>query len=386
MRFMVLRRWVVVVVLSAITVASCGGSDADEPAKAPAPQNVADPARARKLQEVLDVQREGYGATGMAAAVIIRGRLVWAGGSGLANRETKTGVAADTPFPIFSITKMFMGALAVKLAEEGRLKLDDPLSGARADWPHADRITLRMLLNHTSGVGGELRPGNRLERAIDARPRAIWTPQRTLRYARRPHAAPGEKWEYNSANYLLAGLVIEKATGRTVAKLLDELILDPLKLRDTVLQPQERSRGEPARGYGGPPRIARALRIGGRYTPYPSEATAGWTAGGMVASARSVARFADALLRDHLLSPDSRRQLLRFVPATDGLEGYGLGVGKGETSTGTEAWGHFGTGPGFTTSVWYLPAKALTVAVLSSGEANLGSLTELLANTALDAG
>ena len=110
-----LVRWVLVVVSSAIWIAGCGGSTADEPAKDPAPQKAADAAHARKLQEVLDVQREGYGSTGMAAAIIVRGRLFWSGGSGVANRETKAPVAADTPFPIFSITKMFVGALAVKL-------------------------------------------------------------------------------------------------------------------------------------------------------------------------------------------------------------------------------------------------------------------------------
>jgi len=383
---MVLVRWLMLAVLSAITVASCGGSDAGAPKKVPAPQSAADPAVARKLQEVLDVQRDGYGATGMAAAVVIRGRLFWSGGSGLANRQTKAPVTADTTFPIFSITKMFVGALAVKLAQEGRLRLDDPLSGSLADWPNADRITLRTLLNHTSGVGGDLRSGARLERAIDARPRSIWTPQKTLGYARRPQGAPGERWEYSNANYLLAGLVIEKATGRTVAEMLRKSILDPLRLRDAVLQPQERPRGAPAHGYGGPPRVARALRIGGRYTPYPSEASAGWTAGGMVASAPSVARFADSLLRGDLLSPDSRTQLLRFLPAGAGYDGYGLGVGKGQGPTGEELWGHLGAGPGFVTSVTHMPAKAITVAVFSSGGGDIGSIAGMLTNAALGPG
>jgi D-alanyl-D-alanine carboxypeptidase len=380
---MALIRSLLIVVLLASLVGSCGGSGAGEPGKAPASQKAADPARARKLQEVLDVQREGYRATGMAAAVVVRGRLFWAGGSGLANRETKAPMTADTAFPIFSITKMFTGALAAKLAQEGRLTLDDPLSGALPDWPNAERITLRMLLNQTSGIGNGQRG---LERDTEARPRAVWSPRETLSYARhRPHRAPGERWEYNNANYVLAGLLIEQATGRPLAESLRAQILDPLKLRDAVLQPQERPRSEPAHGYGGPPRIARALRIGGRYAPYPSEASYLWAAGGMVASAPSVARFADALLRGGLLTPDARRQLLRSVPAK-GYDSYGLGVGKGEASTGEEVWGHFGTGPGFATGVSHLPGREITVAVLSSGDADVGSLTRMLTNAALEAG
>jgi D-alanyl-D-alanine carboxypeptidase len=176
--------------------------------------------------------------------------------------------------------------------------------------------------------------------------------------------------------------VIERATGRAVAESLRELILDPVRLHDAVLQPQERPPSETARGYGGPPRIARALRIGGRYSPYPSEASWLWTAGGMVASAPSVARFADALLRGELLSRDSRRQLLRFVPAAEGYERYGLGVAEGQIATG-EVWGHFGGGPGFITVVSHLPAKEITVAALSSGDADLGLLAQLLADAAL---
>jgi CubicO group peptidase (beta-lactamase class C family) len=151
-----------------------------------------------------------------------------------------------------------------------------------------------------------------------------------------------------------------------------------------VLQPQERPPSETAHGYGGPPRIARALRIGGRYAPYPSEASAFWTGGAMVASAPSVARFADALLHGELLSPDSRRQLLRFVPASEGYVGYGLGVGKGQTGT-EEEWFHFGAGPGFVTVAGHLPAKQITVAALSSGDADLRLLTTLLTEAALEA-
>ena len=112
-------RWLLLVGLCAVVVVGCGGSDADEPAKGRASPKSADAATSRKLQAVLDMQRESYDATGTAAAIVIGGRPFWSGGSGLANRETKAAVTADTPFPIFSITKMFVGALAVKLAQGG---------------------------------------------------------------------------------------------------------------------------------------------------------------------------------------------------------------------------------------------------------------------------
>lgn len=176
-------RWLSLVAVSAVLLAGCGGSDAGERAQLRALPEAADAATSRELQEVLDFQRESYGATGMAASIVIGGLEFWSGGSGLANRKTKAPMTAETPFP---------------------------LSRALPDWPDADRITLRTLLNQTSGVGNDQ---SRLERETEARPRAIWTPEKTLSYARRkPHRAPGESWEYNGANFVLAGLMIERAT------------------------------------------------------------------------------------------------------------------------------------------------------------------------------
>jgi CubicO group peptidase (beta-lactamase class C family) len=106
----------------------------------------------------------------------------------------------------------------------------------------------------------------------------------------------------------------------------------------------------------------------------------------MLASAPSVAVFGDALLRGDLLRPESRRQLLNFVPADGDLEGYGLGVGKSDIQTGKDAWGHFGAGPGFLTIVLHIPADEITVAVLSSGDANLYSIANMLVDAALEPG
>ena len=183
---MIRVRWLLLVVLAAVLAASCGGSDDAEPSKPRAPAASADAATARELQQVLDLQRESYGATGMAAAIVIDGQHFWSGGSGLADRETEAPITAGTPFPIFSSTKMFIAALAVKLDEDGRLKLDDPLSRTLPDWPNAEHISLRMLLNQTSGIGNDQR---RLERDSEARPRKMWTPEESLNYAQRaPHA------------------------------------------------------------------------------------------------------------------------------------------------------------------------------------------------------
>jgi D-alanyl-D-alanine carboxypeptidase len=345
----------------------CGstGSDRDRP-----PDQHLDPKLARALQNALDQERKAASLTGVAAAVVIPGQGLWSGGSGVANRATKEPVTGRTSFPIASVTKTFVAALAIKLADEGRLRLDDPLGRWLPSWPNADKISLRQLLNHTSGVANfEQRIDAPYQRAIDARPRKLWSPRRTLSYAGRPEFTPGSRWEYNNANYILAGLAIERATRSSVARLLRRELLDPLGLDDVVLQPQERPRGAVAHGYGAfTPEERRDLRAGGaRFIPYDSIASSAWAGGAIVAGAESVARWGDALLRGHILSASGRKQQLSFVPVEADRLAYGLGVTRMlSPELGTEVLGHDGTLPGFGSSLWHLPPEGVTAAVLAN--------------------
>jgi len=347
----------------------CGSNGSGRNQAAPADRRV-DPKLARALQNALNVERAAASLPGVAAAVVIPGQGLWSGGSGVANRATKEPVTGRTPFPIASITKTFVAALAIKLADEGRLRLDDPLGRWLPDWPNADKISLRQLLNHTSGVANfEQRITAPYQRAIDAHPAQLWSPQRTLSYAGKPEFAPGRRWEYNNANYILAGLAIEHATGSTVARQLHRELLDPLKLNDVVLQPQERAHGTAAHGYGAfTSDERRALRSGGpRFTPYDSAASSAWTGGAIVAGAESVARWGDALLRGQILSASGRKQQLTFVPVEAGRLAYGLGVTRMlSPELGTEVLGHDGAAPGFGSSLWHLPGKGITAAAIAN--------------------
>jgi D-alanyl-D-alanine carboxypeptidase len=291
-------------------------------------------------------------------------------------------VTGHTPFAVASLTKPFVAALIIKLSERGRLRLDDHLSAFVPRWPNADRITLRQLLNQTSGVSSfDTKPSDPVVHAIDARPRRFWSPRRTLSYAGTPSSQPGARWEYNNANYLLAGLVIERATQTTVADALRKEILDPLKLDDVVLQPQERVRAPTAHGYGklGNDRRERDLSDGSGLVPYRSVASSAWTAGGIVASAESVARFGDALLRGSTLTRDGRKELTAFVPAEGPYSAYGLGLGKHYSTRGSgDLWGAFGSFPGFGATLAHQPSNGVTVVVL----ANQDEATRLTADLA----
>ena len=273
-------------------------------------------------------------------------------------------------------------ALAIKLSETHRLQLDDRLSDYLPRWPNASRITIRQLLNHTSGVSSfDTDVSDSLNRAIDAKPHSFWSPRRTLSYARKPSFEPGARWQYNNANYLLAGLVIERATKTTVAHALRRELLDPPKLDDVVLQPQERARAPTAHGYGkiGNDRPDRDLSDGGDLVPYRSVASSAWTAGGIVASAESVARFGDAVLRGVALGRNGRKEMTAFVPAEGPYSAYGLGLGKVHSTRVTDdMWGAVGNFPGFGGTLAHLPSRGITVVVL----ANQDDATRLIADLA----
>src|SRR3954452_21508667 len=184
-----------------LAVAGCGGAPHASPSNASRLDRQVAPGLAHQLQRVLDQQREVYELPGASAALVIPGVGTWSGGSGVADRRTGRRVTARTTFAIASITKSFMGALALKLAQEGRVSLEEPLSRTVPRWPYADRITLRHLLAQTSGVSRfDGRLGSPIVRAIERDPGAYWSPRRWLRYARRPSFAPGERWEYNNTN------------------------------------------------------------------------------------------------------------------------------------------------------------------------------------------
>jgi D-alanyl-D-alanine carboxypeptidase len=322
--------WLLVVVL-----VGCGGGSPEPPLAA-------------RLQRTLDRERAAQQIPGAAAALVVRGRVVWVGASGLADVRRRVPVSPETQFAIGSVTKPFVAGLVVQLAADGVLNLDDPLSRWVPRFPGARGITLRQLLDHTSGLDDFVTDGRFL--AAERR-RGLgyeWTPRQLLRYVSSPLAAPGERWSYSNANYVLLGLAVERATGRRLSRQVPDAL---------VFQPQERPAGPVAVGY-----------LDGRpspndpFVPSRESASSAWAAGNLLASAGELARVGDALLR---AAP--RRGMTRWVESFGDAREYGLGL-MHIRLTGLEAWGHTGDIDGFHGDLWYLPAADMTVATLVNRE------------------
>ncbi len=304
---------------------------------------------------------------GVQAVVGYAGGWTWSGHAGFADLATRQPVSATTLFDVGSITKTFVAALTLQLADQGVLGLADPVSRWLPGVTGNPGATVRELLDHTSGIDDPFAHVP-LPDALGAHPLVAWTPARVLRYVGRPHFAPGRGWYYSNANYLLLGQIIQRATGQSVATLIRQRFLGPLGLSHTFLQGQEPVTGSGAQGYDAPGNTTWALTDlsdGSPFLPFTSLATALGTAGALVSTASDLSRWAQALYGGRVLPPGTLAEMVDFG-LTRGLRPrwpYGLGA-QGVTFRGQASWGHSGLLSGYHAAMRYFPATGLTIVVL----------------------
>ena len=321
-----------------------------------------DPAIAATLQATIETLRKRGNFPGISAAVVFPDGSLWTGQSGVGVLSTGAALTADTIFSVGSISKTFTAALALRLAEKGTIGLDDRLSRWVPTFPNAAHITLRELLNHTSGIRDFFEP--EIYKYIGANHDKTWTPEQVLAKIGRPYFAPGKGYHYSSSNYLLLGMALEKAAGQPLATLIRTEFLDPLGLGHTFFQGQESVGGTPAHGYLVPPSAPKDVSVGQTMLPYVSVATASGAAGGFVSTASDIARWASALYGGQVLEPASLAAMTN-LSATKPYHptfAYGLGVEQLPVD-GHLAWGHRGHLDGFWSTMAYLPDVHLTVSI-----------------------
>ncbi|MGH2356913.1 MAG: serine hydrolase domain-containing protein, partial [Candidatus Limnocylindria bacterium] len=289
----------------------------------------------KDYQAALDAARAAADAPGVSAAVVQSGELVWAGASGTATDGT--ALTVDSPMVIGSVTKTFVAALILQLAEEGRLSVDATLAEYLPDlgMAGAEAITLRQLLNHTSGLADVFNETTRI--GIEEDPQHVWTTPELIAALHEPWYAPGEDWAYANTNYLLLTLVAERVTGLNLEQSLTDRFLGPLGLDGSrLLSPDD--------GTNGP--------LG------PAWTTIFRGSGAMVATADDLALWGDALYGGPVLLPRTREMMLDFN-AND----HGLGVQRLEAG-GVEGYGHTGLLHTYTTLLLHVPHAGVTIAVL----------------------
>ncbi len=351
-------------------------SPSPTPSATPAPEVA--PATAARLDRTLARARSSLLLPGVEATVIFADGSTWTGTAGYADVDAGRTVEAGTPFAIASVTKTFTAALILRYVDRGLLRLDDRLVRYLPDWPNAKAITLRMLLNHTSGIP-DFFQNPKFDSALNKDPGRSWTASEVLATFVRPGAvfAPGKGWSYSNTNYLILGLVAEQVGGAPWATLVRQELLDPLGLAATYVQDVDAPPATPARAYriiaGASGPTPRPRTDGSDVVPFTSVVTAAGSAGAIASTTQDLARWARALYGGRVLTPATRKEMLTFVRATSygSITAYGLGVSRVKFE-GRTAYGHTGALTGTRAAIRYFPKEKVTVAVLFNRETFVG--------------
>ncbi|GGV26585.1 hydrolase [Actinomadura cremea] len=278
------------------------------------------------------------------------GREEWDGAAGAADVRTGRPVRAHMRHRVGSITKTFVATAILQQVEAGRIELDAPVGRYLPDvvpGERGERVTVRMLLNHTSGIGdyvpaafpsfGELSP----ESLDEHRFREI-APERLVAWGlEAPRTGePGERVSYSNTNYIVAGLLLEKATGQDADRYIDRHVIRKAGLRHTSFPERPRIQGPHPKMYESlyqhidPPRD---------YSVYNMSWV--WTAGSVVSTMDDLNTFYRKLLTGKLIGEKALAEMKRTRPWTDGagnvIANYGLGLYSMDLPCGT-FWGHDG--------------------------------------------
>jgi len=318
-----------------------------------------------RLQKVLDEGISKYGVRGVSAAVIFPNQKVWKGVSGISHDNVS--IKPDMLFAIGSVTKNVVATLTLRLAEEGILLLDDPLSKWLPAYPHIySTITIRQLLDHTSGIymfwsNQQIWDDLKKDRI------KVWTPEEVLSYIKEPYFAPGEGFRYSNTNYLLLAMIIENATGSNLSTEFKKHFWQPLDIENAYLSMEEDIPDNQAHVYGDNFNDD-GSNIDLTFLPRASHESITYGSSGLFMTAEGLAQWCHALFEGEVLSRQSMDEMLQFIDIGFGprKRGYGLGVElfRRRFSSGERAIGDSGANIGTSVYMVHLPEHHFTVVVM----------------------
>ncbi|MFC8492674.1 serine hydrolase domain-containing protein [Streptomyces sp. NPDC057235] len=268
---------------------------------------------------------------------------------GVQDRVKGTPMDVRSRFRIGSVSKTFSAVVLLQLVQEKRLKLDSPVNTYLPGLLPDDRITVRHLLTHRSGLADYTDPmfADTVPGFESVRNRVFGYRELVKLSLALPRTTePGVSYKYSNANFVVVGMLIEKLTGKPVADAYQRRVFKPLGLRDTsYVHPDTRIAGRHVRGYLYPDAAGDPLVDS-------TEQTASWaqSAGAVISSPADLNAFTEALMSGRLLSPAMMEAMTTVTPTdTTGARSYGLGLRRYDLSCGTRVYGHTGTVQGFYT-------------------------------------
>ena len=342
---------------------------------------------AEMLQNSLDEWRSTNDLVGVTLSISTAdtGEITVASGEALAGSNDPLLVSHS--MYVGSVTKTFTAATVLQLVQEGELSLDDTIEPWFPDYPHAADMTIRQLLNMTSGTFDYFRasPDNPFIPIMMQDITHVWSPEEIVSTAAtlEPTALPGEALWYSNTNYTMLGQIIEQVTQNSLEAEFHTRFYEPLQLHNTQLATPSTSADSfdsLAHGY-----VRGSAFLFGSEEPmatsrdhYVGLETLGWAAGGMVSTSADLAKWAKALYGGDILDPDLRAEMVTPGELVDeDGRSYGYGVEFFETAVGP-AVGHPGSIPGFASLTLYLPEQDLSISVITNDEAGEPLLAELV--------
>ena len=299
------------------------------------------------------------GVPSASVAIVKNGQIVYVKAYGDARLEPRTPATPDMRYSIGSISKQFTATAILLLQEQGKLSLDDKVARFIPDLTRANEVTIRQLLSHTSGYQDYWPQDYVMPMMLQP-----VTAQKILdQWARKSlDFDPGTKWQYSNTNYVIAGVIVEKASGLPLIQFLREKVFTPLEMKSVANIDQEKLGDTDPTGY-----LRYAL---GPLRPAPKEGK-GWlfAAGELAMPAQELARWDISIMDRKLLKPSSYHEFETEVLLKNGLgTHYGLGVDV-SMEAGHRALSHGGEVSGFTAQNMVFPEERVAIAVLTNQDA-----------------
>ncbi|MFI6936274.1 serine hydrolase domain-containing protein [Streptomyces sp. NPDC050287] len=295
---------------------------------------------------------------------------------GLADRGTRRALDEADRFRIGSVTKVFTAVVLLQLADEKKLRLDAPVNRYLPGLLPDDRITVRHVLSHRSGLYDYTHDmfAQSVQGFEAVRGKVFTYRELVDRSLRRPRTdAPGAVYAYSNTNFVVAGMLVEKLTGHSVRTEYQNRIIEPLNLRDTVyVHPATKIPGRYAHGYLTPDQAGAALVDA-------TDQTASWaqSAGAIISTTRDLNTFLSALLGGRLTSAAQLAQMRRWMPSGT-AQAYGLGLRRRDLSCGVSVYGHTGAVQGYYTYAFASNDGRRSLSALANTSNNGTVLTTML--------
>ncbi len=342
---------------SALALAACGSSSSSNESST---QSFGSDVVAQ-IDGIIQQAMGDNGVPGATVGVWYAGQGQYVQAYGTSDRSSGRAMATSDLFKAASVTKTITGTLVLELVDEGKLSLDERLSqyDFAAGIPNADQITVRMLLNQTSGLPDPSNESDAMGAIEESEPLHEFTADEIKAYgiALGPVGAPGEKYHYSNWNYYLLGMMVEKVTGTSLGNAMQTMFFDKLGMKNTRLDPDAEfllSRDHSS-GYAWNP----ALQGDARYVDETLMTTTWtWAAGSAVTDINDFKLWIEGVANGTLLTPEMKQTRLADAADLGGGSQYLLGVLK----SGDVLW-HNGAVPGYSSWAGSNPDKGLTVCV-----------------------